>query len=40
MTDFAPEFMRYNAPEARELRETVEDIYRRSYVEAIGIGRT
>lgn len=39
MTEFDTlEFLRHNATEARELRETVEDIYRRSYVQAIGTG--
>ncbi|KZM70737.1 GNAT family N-acetyltransferase [Nocardia terpenica] len=31
-------FEHYTAPQARELREVVEDIYRRSYVEAIASG--
>ncbi|WP_280362301.1 GNAT family N-acetyltransferase [Nocardia wallacei] len=34
----APEFSRYDADQARGLRATVEEIYRRSYVEAIASG--
>ncbi|MCX0270504.1 GNAT family N-acetyltransferase [Nocardia zapadnayensis] len=33
-----PEFRRYSAAQAREMRDTVEDIYRRSYVDAIASG--
>lgn len=32
------EFEHYNAAQARDRREIVEDVYRRSYVEAIGSG--